>query len=239
MTMLSSAVLVLAVAGIVQGVHLRASADKASAAKRACKTNANATLDPFDCYSDDGANYIGLQDHTNSGRGCRNWLDQGKYKSTVKGIGNHQYCRNPKGSKDKPWCFVQDPEKDWEYCVVPECKGAQEAPKPWKAPKGTKSEANAEPCEYDPPKKPEFEEFKADRACMDSRGETWWLIGQKKFDVSDKDGCLGKCKALPGSDYFNFFGKKDDDGNNCGCYRDCILVDKKLTTNSPTAYKIA
>merc|ERR1719261_1358756 len=30
-----------------------------------------------------------------------NWLDQGKYGPTVKGIGNLNYCRNPNGDKDQ------------------------------------------------------------------------------------------------------------------------------------------
>merc|ERR550537_1069366 len=149
--------------------------------KKACKGK----LDPFDCYTDKGADYIGLMKSSNSGRACSNWLDQGKYGPTTAGIGNHNYCRNPNGDKDKPWCYVKDPNKDWEYCEVPVCKAVGKAPKPWKAPKGSKSDdAEAEgPCEYTPPEKPPYETYEEDRACMDSRGPKVWLIGSKKYEV--------------------------------------------------------
>jgi len=221
----------------------------ASAAQfRSFKKKANSTactqskLDPFDCYveSGKGKKYVGLMKSSNSGRACRNWLEQGKYSPTTPGIGNHNYCRNPNGDKDKPWCYVKDPNKDWEYCEVPVCKAVGKAPKPWKAPKGSKSD-DAEsdgPCEYTPPEKPPYEKYEEDRACMDNRGDKVWLIGNKKFEVDDEDGCIGKCKALPGSEYFTYFGSKNDDGKNCGCYRECILVDKDLTTGSPNVYRI-
>lgn len=204
--------------------------------KKACKSK----LDPFDCYTDKGEDYVGLMTSSNSGRACSNWLDQGKYGPTTSGIGNHNYCRNPNGDKDKPWCYVKDPNKDWEYCEVPVCKAMGKAPKPWKAPKGSKSDdAEADgPCEYTPPEKPPYEEYEADRACMDSRGTKVWLIGSQKYEVDDADGCINECKALPGSEYFTYFSSKDDDGKNCGCYRECILVDKDLTVGGPTVYRI-
>ncbi|CAG0893432.1 unnamed protein product [Darwinula stevensoni] len=33
---------------------------------------------------------------------------------------HHNYCRNPSG-KERPWCFVSDPEIQWEYCSIPMC----------------------------------------------------------------------------------------------------------------------
>ncbi|CAG0887795.1 unnamed protein product [Darwinula stevensoni] len=34
---------------------------------------------------------------------------------------SHQnFCRNPSG-RDRPWCFVSDPAKQWEYCDIPMC----------------------------------------------------------------------------------------------------------------------
>merc|ERR1719191_349216 len=111
----------------------------AAAAAAAAGSRLRRRLDPFDCYVDKGEDYIGLMTMASSGRTCMNWLKQGKYGATVKGIGNHNFCRNPKGSKDKPWCFVKDPEKDWEYCEVKLCKANGAPPEPWKSPKGTKS----------------------------------------------------------------------------------------------------
>ncbi|XP_028397378.1 uncharacterized protein LOC114521159 [Dendronephthya gigantea] len=31
------------------------------------------------------------------------------------------YCRNPKNSGQRPWCFTTDRNKRWEYCDVPKC----------------------------------------------------------------------------------------------------------------------
>merc|ERR550537_184060 len=170
-----------------------------------------------------------------------NWLDQGKYGPNTKGIGNHNFCRNPEGSKEHPWCYTVDPNQEWEYCPVPECKEEDIEKKPWVSPEGAKSEdAEAEgPCEYEPPKKPKFEEYYADQACMDNRGKKWWLIGMKKIKEADKDACFEKCQTNIGMEFFTFFGEDDDDGNNCGCYRECIPVPKDLTTGNPTSYEVA
>ncbi|XP_028418130.1 uncharacterized protein LOC114543270 [Dendronephthya gigantea] len=31
------------------------------------------------------------------------------------------YCRNPKNSGQRPWCFTTDRNKRWEYCDIPKC----------------------------------------------------------------------------------------------------------------------
>merc|ERR550514_2270339 len=93
-----------------------------------------AQMSDFDisCYeeSDKGKTYKGLMTKTSSGRSCQNWLkdkphDVGIAPSTANGLGNHNYCRNPDGSEDKPWCFTMDPnpDKKKETCEVPKCEG--------------------------------------------------------------------------------------------------------------------
>merc|ERR1719426_623112 len=93
-----------------------------------------AQLSDFDvsCYeeSDKGKGYKGLVTTTSSGRTCQNWLVDkphtvGIGPSTANGLGNHNYCRNPDGSEEKPWCYTQDPSPDHEKetCEVPKCTG--------------------------------------------------------------------------------------------------------------------
>merc|ERR1719243_570980 len=85
------------------------------------------------CYeeSDKGESYKGLATSTTSGRTCQNWLKDmphtiGIEPSSGNGLGNHNYCRNPDGSEDKPWCYTQDPSPDHakETCEVPVCPPA-------------------------------------------------------------------------------------------------------------------
>jgi len=217
---------------------------KTNRTKRACTKK----YDPFDCYTEKGENYVGLRADTESGRKCANWIEQGKYGSSDPGIGNHNYCRNPDtGAKKRPWCFTVDPEAEWEYCVVPECAEKGPDPEAWEAPEGSKSEeAEKEgPCEYEPPDVPGYKVTEEGWACMSNKGDTWWLVDRKKTNAKDKDGCLEHCQEMPGSQYFTFWEAEDDDGNNCGCYRECIIgktapkeEQTKLKVNKPTAYKI-
>merc|ERR1719352_1852231 len=120
-----------------------------------------------------------------------NWNKQGDEPE-----GNHNFCRNPAGKKDKPWCFTVDPAKKWEYCEVPECKKEAEAPKPWVAPEGAKSKGT-KPCEYEAPDVPGYKKHEEGRACMDHKGTQWWLITNKKNKAQDVKGCKEACSLLP------------------------------------------
>merc|ERR550514_2001955 len=67
--------------------------------------------------SDKGKSYKGLLTSTSSGRTCQNWSKQKPHEigiepSNENGLGNHNYCRNPDSSEDKPWCYTMDPNPD-------------------------------------------------------------------------------------------------------------------------------
>jgi len=196
---------------------------------------------PFDCFIGKGQDYVGLKSRGSTGRVCKNWRDEGTESMATPGIGNHNYCRNPGGSKEKPWCYTVDPAVEWELCSVSECPAEGAVPEPYEAPEGSKLDENGDPmkpCEYEPPNSPGFVEWKVGRACEDSKGSTNWLISAKKHNAADAAGCKQECVALAGSEYFTFSGTADADGNNCGCYRECVLVGEDLTINAPNTYRL-
>ncbi len=34
---------------------------------------------------------------------------------------NHNFCRNPSGQWERPWCYSDNSDVDWEFCDVPLC----------------------------------------------------------------------------------------------------------------------
>merc|ERR1719213_1275714 len=89
-------------------------------------------IDDFDlsCYeeSDKGKSYKGLLTSTTSGRTCQNWSKTKPHEISIEpsnenGLGNHNYCRNPDSSEEKPWCYTMDPVEDHkkELCEIPAC----------------------------------------------------------------------------------------------------------------------
>lgn len=68
------------------------------------------------CYLGIGNTYVGNQSTSSDGRLCLNWQvvfasldEQTLFKHSTFDrhlVGNHNYCRNPNGDHDGPWCFV-------------------------------------------------------------------------------------------------------------------------------------
>ncbi|CAF89668.1 unnamed protein product, partial [Tetraodon nigroviridis] len=95
------------------------------------------------CYSDRGRFYQGGVNVTRSGTPCQHWNHQVihfclcDWKSELGLLLPHQhqlsadvipelknsrnYCRNPGGVSDRPWCYTSNPSVRWESCPVPEC----------------------------------------------------------------------------------------------------------------------
>lgn len=87
---------------------------------------------PFEtgiCYTlhDKGMSYRGNVAVTKSGQRCVEWshhlhtfkADQFRYDGLEK-----NYCRNPVGKREAPWCYKSPTgkeEESWEYCEVEIC----------------------------------------------------------------------------------------------------------------------
>mmetsp|Transcript_42310 Transcript_42310/g.92166 ORF Transcript_42310/g.92166 Transcript_42310/m.92166 type:complete len:182 (+) Transcript_42310:80-625(+) len=98
----------------------------AAGALRARSAGSSILPDDTSCYmpADKGLSYKGLVTSTVSGRTCQKWTETHPWDATTmqgEGLGNHNYCRNPDGSQDEPWCFTLDPVVEKEPCSVPAC----------------------------------------------------------------------------------------------------------------------
>ena len=70
-------------------------------------------LAPFDTtLNGTGADYLGTLAVTASKARCLPWNEHEPEHNWA-----HNYCRNPSGKKDRPWCYVE--KNKWEYCNVP------------------------------------------------------------------------------------------------------------------------
>ncbi|ELU09320.1 hypothetical protein CAPTEDRAFT_223208 [Capitella teleta] len=76
-----------------------------------------------------GRTYRGLVSTSRSGRECQYWTRQYPHEHRMNGKGFPEgnmaaaanFCRNPDGEPEGPWCYTTDPETRWEYCVVDLC----------------------------------------------------------------------------------------------------------------------
>ena len=77
-----------------------------------------------------GQEYRGRLDYTRTGVMCQPWNQQYPHKHDYKlhnnndGLGKHNYCRNPRGEKERPWCYTTlgPGLPEWEYCDLKFCK---------------------------------------------------------------------------------------------------------------------
>ena len=75
-----------------------------------------------------GSEYQGTRSTTTSGKTCQRWDQQTPHiPYTVNAFPNpseeENYCRNPDGESEGPWCYTVDPATRWDYCGIPYCSG--------------------------------------------------------------------------------------------------------------------
>ncbi|KTG43975.1 hypothetical protein cypCar_00009429 [Cyprinus carpio] len=79
------------------------------------------------CYNDKGRFYQGSHNMTASSIPCQRWNQQYPHQhrlsvDVIPELRNAEnYCRNPGGESDRPWCYTTNPYVRWEYCLVPKC----------------------------------------------------------------------------------------------------------------------
>ncbi|XP_035693304.1 uncharacterized protein LOC118427567 isoform X2 [Branchiostoma floridae] len=79
-----------------------------------------------ECAHGNGASYRGATQITQSGLTCQRWDSQSPHNHVyqqlfpVLGL-DRNFCRNPGGGSDGPWCYTTDPRVRWEYCNISRC----------------------------------------------------------------------------------------------------------------------
>ncbi|XP_004401166.1 PREDICTED: plasminogen isoform X2 [Odobenus rosmarus divergens] len=96
-----------------------------------------------DCMFGNGKGYRGKQATTVLGIPCQEWTAQEPHSHSIftpetnprAGL-EKNYCRNPDGDVNGPWCYTTNPRKLFDYCDIPQCvSGSFDCGKPQVEPK--------------------------------------------------------------------------------------------------------
>ena len=81
----------------------------------------------------EGREYVGHQATTKTGLPCQRWDMQHPHQHSFTDPQDFpddsleaasDYCRNPNGDPEGPWCLTEDPGMFSETCEIPVCKGS-------------------------------------------------------------------------------------------------------------------
>ena len=84
----------------------------------------------FNSTSGDGRDYRGTLNYTTKGVMCQPWNERWPHDPEVErklrhpgreGLGKHNFCRNPRGRRARPWCYTTLKSPSWQYCDVRLC----------------------------------------------------------------------------------------------------------------------
>ncbi|AWP14081.1 putative tissue-type plasminogen activator-like isoform 2 [Scophthalmus maximus] len=79
------------------------------------------------CQSGDGSSYRGFVSKSAKGHRCLKWFAR-PLNGALKGLGHHNYCRNPDQSLG-PWCHVRRGRRTVkEFCNIPRCSTPTKTP---------------------------------------------------------------------------------------------------------------
>ncbi|XP_038620777.1 prothrombin [Tachyglossus aculeatus] len=99
-----------------------------------------------ECAEGVGLNYRGQVNITKSGIECQLWRSRYPHLHQMNATSHpgadlrENFCRNPDGDADGPWCFTTDPTVRREGCLVPVCGQTEVPVTPTLRPRGSKLE---------------------------------------------------------------------------------------------------
>ncbi|XP_037541899.1 plasminogen, partial [Nematolebias whitei] len=81
----------------------------------------------LECINGTGTDYRGTKSKTKSGKLCQSWdakfPHRPNYTPQTSPMADLEsnFCRNPDGDSDGPWCYTTDAETRWESCNIASC----------------------------------------------------------------------------------------------------------------------